>query len=292
MENVMKQTGISAVETERTGQVGTIRLLTFEQWLRKVGITVDDVADLDRWWEIHPDLSAALEQFQDDEEVRVIVITGAEDGMFLSVLGHPDDWIDGEPGGFGWMTAAWAERGFAGALRHTRLMVEMEKPIIARGNGDALGIGQSILFACDFIVMWADAIIADLHMGLEDWPGYVAPKTFQDGDRVHGFPPGDGGAALVPTYLTPAKAKEYLMLAKPYRASEFAELGIVNYAVAPDELDEKVDDITQRLLRRSATSLAFTKRAVNRNVAGHVNLTADAAGAYQWVEMYRLGLLG
>src|SRR4051812_39367903 len=88
---------VPAVNVEVKDQVGTITLLTREQWERKAGVDESMREGRTRWWEIHPDIAAALEQLRDDDNVRVVVITGYEDGLFMSILGHPDDWIDGQP---------------------------------------------------------------------------------------------------------------------------------------------------------------------------------------------------
>lgn len=89
--------------------------------------------------------------------------------------------------------------------------------------------------------------------------------------------------ALIPLYMSPCKAKEYLMLSQPYTGAELAQLGIINYAVPATELDAKVDDLVQRLLKRGAYALARTKRLVNRRVVSQLNLTLDAGVAYEMV---------
>ncbi len=283
-----------AVDVEVKDQVATVRLLTRSQWMRKTGITPETFATLERAWEIHSDLAAALQQLRDDADVRVVVITGAEDGLFLSAT---------EPGRSPEETAKTSALGrseqlydvFMGVVRHTQVAIEMEKPLIARVNGDAIGVGQSIMFQCDLIVAREDAIIVDPHMGPEEWPPelgpdlapYIAAYPSSSTDTIIGVPPGDGGAALVPLYLSPAKAKEYLMLGKPYTAKDMAQLGVINYAVPMSQLDTIVDDLVRRLLRRSPESLALTKRAVNRRMAQQVNLTMDAAAGYQWLSILR-----
>jgi enoyl-CoA hydratase len=93
--------------------------------------------------------------------------------------------------------------------------------------------------------------------------------------------PGDGGCALVPLFMTPARAKEYLLLAREYTASELARLGIINYAVPANKLDATVDDIVARLLKRPAYALAWAKRIANKRVTDHLNMTLDAASAYE-----------
>jgi enoyl-CoA hydratase/carnithine racemase len=126
------------------------------------------------------------------------------------------------------------------------------------------------MFGCDLIVAREDAIVADVHMGLRKIFGF---------DTV----PGDGGGALVPLHMFPDKAMEYLLLAKPYTAAELANTGAINYSVPPAELDQVVDDMVRQLLSKSAYALALTKRVVKRRVVEQLNLTLDAACAYEWV---------
>ncbi|MFC3244969.1 enoyl-CoA hydratase/isomerase family protein [Gordonia humi] len=126
------------------------------------------------------------------------------------------------------------------------------------------------MFGCDLIVAREDAVVIDVHMDLKDSLGF---------DTV----PGDGGASLVPMHMFPAKAMEYLLLAKPYTAKELERMGCINYAVPQDQLDDIVDEMVQQLLSKSAYALAMTKRVVKRRVAEQINLTLDSSSAYEWI---------
>ena len=120
-----------------------------------------------------------------------------------------------------------------GATRITETLALIEKPVIAKLNGHASSNGQSILFGSDLIVAWEDAIVAENHLGLGE-------VTDENG-VPHGYPfamvPGDGAGALVPLFMPPTKAKEYLFLSPSYTAKELAEMNIVNKAVPLDHLD-------------------------------------------------------
>lgn len=172
-------------------------------------------------------------------------------------------------------------RNFGSLVRVHQAMCEIEKPIVAKVNGHAVGFGHSMVFASDIIVASEDALFMDHHMG-----GIM--NITEDGKEKHvghdfSSVPGDGGAQLLPLYMSPAKAKEYLMLAEPHTAKELAALGIINYAVPAGELDAKVDEIVQKLLRKAAYPLAWTKRIVNRRVADQLNRSLDAGLAYEMV---------
>src|SRR5437868_10304631 len=70
-------------------------------------------------------------------------------------------------------------------------MLECDKPIIARVNGHAVGLGATIALLCDIIIAADHAKIADPHVNA----GLVA---------------GDGGALIWPQLIGLARAKEYL----------------------------------------------------------------------------------
>lgn len=221
----------------------------------------------------HWELANVLSDLRADNSVRVIVITGSE-GVFH--INHPHDanWRKEHVGDVSqrWMT-------FTGLVRWHQTMAEIEKPIVAKVNGDAIGMGQSLVFACDLIVAKEDAKFMDDHMTHPD-------------DGPFSLVPGDGGASLIPLFMSPVKAKEYLMLSKSYTAADLARMGVINSAVPGDQLDATVDDLVRRLLERGAYALAWTKRVVNRRVVEQLNLTLDAGAAYEMVNFLHLEKAG
>jgi enoyl-CoA hydratase/carnithine racemase len=223
------------------------------------------------------DLADAFETLRKDNSVRVLILTGEHDAFALAPTG------DAYRGGFAYdngVNPARAWYTFNGITRTIETMVGMEKPIIARVNGDAIGFGQSLVFACDFIVAVEHAVIMDHHMG-GSLTGTYSGQQRETGAEEFNAPPGDGGMALVPLYMTPCKAKEYLLLARGYTAAELAAMNVINYAVPADQLDRKVAEIAEALLKRNPYTVAWTKRVTNRMVMNHVNLTLDAGMAYE-----------
>jgi enoyl-CoA hydratase len=216
----------------------------------------------------HTELADAIQELRRDNSVRVVVLTGTgnEFGTPPTSYGH-----HGDPG------ADWDI--MQGTTRCIEAFIETEKPIIAKVNGPAIGFRSSIVFASDIIVAREDAIIADHHMGVGE---------LKIGDRHigEGVVPGDGGSVFVPLYFSPALAKEYLFLAKPYTAADLARMNLINYAVPADKLDAKVDEIIQSLLKRPAYALAWSKRVVNRRIVQNFNQTFDAGIAYELLNFY------
>jgi enoyl-CoA hydratase/carnithine racemase len=259
----------TSIEVSIEGQVATVVILGHEEAARRG-------AAAGRRGSRHHELAQAFEALRGDDGVRVVVLTGT--GNYFAVTATHQQYTAPSRLGVD-PTSQW--RDFTALLRLHQVMAEMEKPIVARVNGQAVGFGNSMVFASDLIVAREDAMLLDHHMG-----GILT--LVENGEKIeigHAFSsvPGDGGAALLPLFMSPAKAKEYLMLAEPQSARELARLGIINYAVPADQLDQKVNEIVERLLSRGAYQLAWTKRIVNRRVVDQLNRALDAGVGYEMV---------
>jgi enoyl-CoA hydratase len=256
----------SLLSIERSGQIATIELIRIEKHLReqqgrgKRG-GAQRAAEVGR----------ALNELRDDNSVRVIVITGRDDVFTIppSTYGH-----HGSPG------SDWDI--MSGVTRAVEAMCTIEKPVIAKVNGHAVGFGANLVLACDFIVAREDAIIADHHMSC----GELIIDGKMAGSAEHCMVTGDGGAVFAPLKMPMNIAKEYLMLARPFTAKELATMGVVNYAVPAAELDAKTDEIAQRLLKRNAYALALTKRVLNKQLMESFSRVHDAALGYEFLNFY------
>lgn len=251
---------------KRDGPIATIELLRIEKHLREQAGRgkrggAQRAAEVGR----------ALNELRDDNGVRVIVITG-KDNVFTippSSYGH-----HGDPGN------DWDI--MSGVTRAVEAMCSIEKPVIAKVNGHAVGFGANLVLGCDFIIAREDAIIADHHMSAGDL--HIDGKMVGSAD--HCMVTGDGGAVFAPLKMPMNIAKEYLMLARPFTAKELAVMGVVNYAVPAAELDAKTDEIAQRLIKRNAYALAFTKRVLNKQAMASFNQVHDAALGYEFLNFY------
>jgi len=250
----------------REGQIATIVLKRLERHLREK-VSTGRPGGAQRAAEV----GRALGELRDDNSVRVIVITGKEDVFTIppSSYGH-----HGNPGN------DWDIMN--GVTRAVEALCTIEKPVIAKVNGHAVGFGANLVLGCDFIIAREDAIIADHHMSAGDLKidGNIV------GSADHCMAPGDGGAVFAPLKMPMAMAKEYLMLARPFTAKELAAMGVVNYAVPADQLDAKTNEIAQALLRRNAYALALTKRALNKPALAAFNSIHDAALGYEFLNFY------
>ncbi|HEX9644128.1 MAG TPA: enoyl-CoA hydratase-related protein [Acidimicrobiia bacterium] len=176
-------------------------------------------------------LAAAVRRAADDENARVIVITGA--GPAFSAGGDL-------AGGF--IESPLASHGARGALADLfRSLRRCAKPTIARVNGPALGGGFGLAAACDMVIAAEDAIMGTPEIRVGLWPMIIT-------------------AVLRP--VVPQKALfEMMATGRRFPAAEGVGLGIVTRAVPAGELDGALDEVVAALLAHSPATLAIGKAA-------------------------------
>jgi enoyl-CoA hydratase/carnithine racemase len=220
----------------------------------------------------HIEIGAAISELRYDNGVRVVIITGTDDAFFLPPKGSPK--ASGHTPGHDWDLTQGMHRTY-------QSIIEIEKPVIAKVNGNAIGFGSSLAFACDLIIANEDAIFCDHHLAMG--------KSIQGGRSDFGTVPGDGGTVFVPLHMSPCLAKEYLWLAREMTGKELAAARIINAAVSAAKLDATVDAMAKALIERTPYSLALAKRATNKSHAARFNLTYDLAWSYELLNFFQHG---
>ncbi len=191
---------------------------------------VDDV--------LHAELARVFRELKRERDARAVLLTGSKKAFSAG-------------GDFAWFpTLDSVER-----LEDLRLdarqliwdLVDVELPVVAALNGPAVGLGASIALLCDVIVMADTAVVADPHVRI----GIVA---------------GDGGAAIWPLLLGPARAKQYLLSGDSVAAAEAERIGLVNEVVPVAEVLERGRWWAGRLAAGAPLAVRATKIAVNAQV--------------------------
>lgn len=199
---------------------------------------------------MHEELARIFGDAALDEGVDVIVLTGS--GRAFS-SGGDIDWFQkmiDKPAAF--------EKTAMEGRRIIFSMLDCEKPIIAKVNGHAAGLGATLALFCDVVFASHSAKIGDPHVSV----GFVA---------------GDGGAVIWPQLIGYARAKEFLMTGDLMTAERAAEIGLINYAVAPEELDAKVDEFVARLQLGAKKAIRWTKVSVNIGLKQLAHSILDAS---------------
>ncbi|GKY89972.1 enoyl-CoA hydratase/isomerase family protein [Sinisalibacter aestuarii] len=148
------------------------------------------------------------------------------------------------------------------AKRIVFALLDIEKPVVARVNGAAVGLGATLALFCDVIFAAEQAKFGDPHVGV----GLVA---------------GDGGAIIWPQLIGFARAKEYLLTGDLLTAPEAAALGLINHAVPAGELDAAVDAFCDKLLAGRQQAIRWTKAVTNIELRRIATAAMDAGIAYE-----------
>ncbi|MCH2173854.1 enoyl-CoA hydratase-related protein [Myxococcota bacterium] len=187
--------------------------------------------------DMHWALSRIWDDIDADEDVRVVVFTGAGDRAFSAGgdPAHMQAMID-DP-------KLWRVT-VREAKRLIFNMLECDTPIIARVNGHAVGFGATIALASDIIIAVEGARFGDPHINT----GLVC---------------GDGGALLWPQNIGFARAKEFLLTGELMTTQEAAAMGLINHAVPREELDTKVDELARKIAHGATRSIRLTKNVLN-----------------------------
>jgi len=98
-----------------------------------------------------------------------------------------------------------------------------------------------------------------------------------------GIVAGDGGTAIWPLVLGPARAKQFLLTGDPVTAAEALAMGLVNRVVAPAALEAEALAFAKRLADGAPLAVRYTKQAVNKLVKGALNTAFDTATALEIV---------
>jgi enoyl-CoA hydratase len=193
-------------------------------------------------------LVEALRALRTDRETRVVILTGA--GKAFSAGGDVTRNIHLQ------QAPVQVNEELQNAKQLITTLLEVEQPILARINGDAVGLGATLALFCDMTFMAATARIGDPHV------------------RV-GLAAGDGGALIWPQLIGYAKAKQYLLSGDLLAANEAAAIGLVNFAVPVEELDALVDKWAERFTRGAPLALRGTKAAINAGLKSIVDPVMD-----------------
>jgi enoyl-CoA hydratase len=181
------------------------------------------------------EFSQALRDIEDDESIRVLVLTGAGDKAFVAGADIT------ELATFNPLQARKFSR-----LGHQAIgaLQDLPIPVIAAVNGYALGGGCEIALACDFVYASENAQFGLPEINL-------------------GIIPGFGGTQRLPRLIGKNMAKELIFTGKMIPASEAREIGLVNRVLASDSLLAETAKTARTIAQKGKVSLRAAKHAVN-----------------------------
>jgi enoyl-CoA hydratase len=204
--------------------------------------------------QLHRELNHVFEALDSDDRCDVIVLTGAG-GFFCG--GGDLQWVLSMNGD---AVVSSAAIRMDRAIQNT--LLELQKPIIAKVRGSAIGLGCSLAVLCDMVYATPDSVFSDPHVNV----GLVA---------------GDGGAVMWPQLVGYARARRYLLTGDPIRGSEAADIGLITEAVADEDLDEVVENMATRLANGPILAIKWTKASINAGLRVTADTVIDVAALYE-----------
>lgn len=185
--------------------------------------------------ELRDGLSAALRRAEEDDDVRVVVLTGA--GRAFSAGYDMSEEAAGKLD-----TADEWRRELAADVDVTMQLWRLEKPTIALVRGWCLAGGMETAMAADLLLCTPDA-------------------RFGEPEIRYGSGP---VALLMPYVLGQRLTRELLFTGDTIDAETALRAGLVNRVVEADEIETEVAKLVARIAPTPLPVLKLTKRALNR----------------------------
>jgi len=181
------------------------------------------------------ELIHTLERWDNDNAVRVIVITGSDRafaaGADIKEMA-PQSYMDV------FLKNLFAEAGDK--------IASVRKPVIAAVAGYALGGGCELAMACDFIIAADNAKFGQPEINL-------------------GVMPGMGGTQRLARFVGKSKAMEMCLTGRMMDAAEAERSGLVSRIVSVNELVSEAMKVANTIAERSMPIVMMTKESVNRS---------------------------
>ena len=180
------------------------------------------------------DLAELLDTVEADEEIRVLVITGAGEKAFVA---------GADIGEMSTLTKAEGEAFGKKGNDVFRRLETLPIPTIAAVNGFALGGGCELSMSCDIRICADTAVFGQPEAGL-------------------GITPGFGGTQRLARIVGVSNAMELILTAKTINAARAQELGLVSHVYPPEELMDKAMELANAICANAQIAVCESKRCI------------------------------
>jgi enoyl-CoA hydratase len=184
------------------------------------------------------EFSHAIDKVAGDEDIRVLILTGAGDRSFVAGA-DITEFLK-----FNALKAKiFSEMGHGIVSK----LQELPIPVIGAVNGFALGGGCEVVIACDFIYASENAMFGLPEINL-------------------GIIPGFGGTQRLPRIIGKNRAKEMIFTGKMISAAEAQAMGLVNKVCLQNQLMDEVLNVAKIIVAKGKVSLRAAKQAINNGM--------------------------
>ena len=202
---------------------------------------------------------AACQQVQEDDRVKVLIVTGA--GSAFCAGGNVKDFRDRK--GLAAGTPAEIRENYRRGIQKIPLaFYRLDVPTIAAVNGPAIGAGCDLACMCDIRIASEQAKFAESFVKL-------------------GLIPGDGGAWLLQRVVGYAKAAELSFTGDLVDAREAERIGLVSQVVPADQLLPAAHTLAERIAANPGAALRMTKRLLREAQTTRLDTLLELSAGYQ-----------
>lgn len=185
--------------------------------------------------EVLSELEKITEDIQANQDIQVLVITGAGEKAFVAGADIKEmvdkDALEGH------VFSQLGNRAFA-------KIAKLRQPVIAAVNGYALGGGLELALACDIRIASENAKVGQPEVGL-------------------GIIPGFGGTQRLSRIVGLAKAKELIYTGSNIDAAEGEKMGLFNKVVAPEALMDTAYEMAEKINSNAPLAIEAAKVAID-----------------------------
>lgn len=222
-----------------------------DEGIAKITINRPEVRNAFRPLTVH-EMSMALADAHQDENIGVIILTGMGEKAFCS---GGDQKVRGNGGYVGGDGVPRLN-----VLDFQRQIRTCPKPVVAMVAGWCVGGGHVLHMICDITIAAENAMFG------------------QTGPRVGSFD-GGWGASYMARIVGQKKAREIWFLCRFYNAKEALEMGLVNTVVPLEQLERETVQWCREMLTNSPLAIRCLKAALNADCDGQAGLQELAGNA-------------
>ena len=184
--------------------------------------------------EVLTDLNLALEQIENSEDIRIVIVSGQGDKAF--VAGADIKEMDQ-------MTPIQAHEYMTYANDTFTRLSELTQPTIAVLNGYALGGGLELALSTDIRIGFEKTMVGFPEVGL-------------------GIIPGFAGTQRMSRLIGTSKTKELIYTARIVKGKEAYDLGILNKLVPAEELLSSAEELAKSIMKNAPLAVEKAKHVI------------------------------